>query len=46
MEAVFVLDFLAPEWYHIQYLNEHDGRFAAFTLHVRPGIHTTRPFKQ
>lgn len=46
MEAVFVLDFLAPEWYHIQYLNEHDGRFAAFTLHVRPGIHTTRPLKQ
>ncbi|GEM_PF-321477 len=46
MLAVFVLDFFAPEWYHIQYLNEHDGRFAAFTLHVRPGIHIRRPFKQ
>lgn len=46
MSAVFVLDFFALEWYHIQYINEHDGRFAAFTLHVRPGIHTRRPFKQ
>lgn len=46
MSAVFVLDFFAPEWYHIQYINELDGRFAAFTLHVRPGIHTRRPFKQ
>lgn len=46
MSAVFVLDFFAPEWYHIQYINEHDGRFAAFTLHVRQGIHTRRPFKQ
>lgn len=46
MSAVFVLDFFAPEWYHIQYINEHDGRFAAFTLHVRLGIHTRRPFKQ
>lgn len=46
MSAVFVLDFFAPEWYHIQYINEHDGRFAAFTLHVRPGIHTRRSFKQ
>ena len=46
MSAVFVLDFFAPEWYHIQYLNEHDGRFAAFTLHVRPGIHIRRSFKQ
>ena len=46
MSAVFVLDFFAPEWYHIQYINEHDGRFAAFTLRVRPGIHTRRPFKR
>ena len=46
MSAVFVLDFFAPEWYHIQYINEHDGLFAAFTLHVRPGIHNRRPFKQ
>lgn len=46
MSAVFVLDFFAPEWYHVQYINEHDGRFSAFTLHVRPGIHTCRPFKQ
>ena len=46
MSAVFVLDFFAPEWYQIRYLNEHDGRFAAFTLHIRPGIHIRRPFKQ
>ena len=46
MSAVFVLDFFAPEWYHIRYLKEHDGRFAAFTLHIRPGIHIRRPFKQ
>lgn len=45
MSAVFVLDFFAPEWYHIQYINEHDGRFAAFTLHVRQ-VYTRRPFKQ
>lgn len=37
-EAVFVLDFLAPEHYHIRYENEDTNLFCAFTLHVRPGI--------
>lgn len=37
-EAVFVLDFLAPEHYHIKYENEDTNLFCAFTLHVRPGI--------
>lgn len=46
MQATFALDFFAPEWYHICYTNEHTGHFSAFTLHVRAGIHTRRPFKQ
>lgn len=40
-EALFVLDFLAPEHYHIRYENPDTNLFCAFTLHVRPGI-TTR----
>ncbi len=37
-QATFILDFLAPEYYHIQYRSENTGLFSAFTLHVRPGI--------
>lgn len=40
-EALFVLDILAPEHYHIRYENPDTNLFCAFTLHVRPGI-TTR----
>lgn len=40
-EALFTLDFLAPEHYHIRYDNPDTNLFCAFTLHVRPGI-TTR----
>lgn len=36
--AVFHLDFLAPEWYHIRYESERFSEHAAFTLHVREGI--------
>ena len=36
--AVFVLDFLAPERYHIRYNGEDAGVFTAFTLPVREGI--------
>lgn len=36
--AVFFLDFLAPEWYHVRYESERTGEFAALTLHVREGI--------
>ena len=36
--AVFTLDFLAPEWYHIRYESEQFSEHAALTLHVREGI--------
>lgn len=45
-EAVFVLTFLGSEWYHINYHDEASGRFAAFSLHVRPGIKMRVPLKQ
>lgn len=37
-QAVFTLDFLSPEWYHIRYESEHFSEHAAFSLHVREGI--------
>lgn len=37
-EAVFVLTFLGAERYHIKYTADPSSRFAAFGLHVRPGI--------
>lgn len=40
--AFFDLDFMAPEWYHIKYNSEPTGRFAAMSLHVRPGIVLTK----
>lgn len=45
-DAVFVLNFLAPEYYHIHWTTDIGDRFAAFTLHVRPGIKTSQPLKQ
>ena len=33
---------MAPEWYHIKYNSEPTGRFAAMSLHVRPGIVMTK----
>lgn len=36
--AVFHLDFLAPEWYHIRYESEQFSEHASLTLHVREGI--------
>lgn len=36
--AMFHLDFLAPEWYHIRYESERFSEHAAFSLHVREGI--------
>lgn len=45
-EAVFVLTFMGSEWYHINYRDEASGRFAAFSLHVRPGIKMQVPLKQ
>lgn len=43
--AMFVLDFLAPERYHISYTNEVLGMVAAFTLPIRPGIKSTRSLR-
>lgn len=40
--ALFTLDFLAPERYHLRYHTDHTDRMAAFTLHNRPGIAFTR----
>lgn len=37
-EASFIIDFLAPERYHIKYQAEPAELFAAFTLPVKPGI--------
>lgn len=37
-EAVWVMDFFGREYYHIRFTSEASGRFAAVTLHVRPGI--------
>lgn len=45
-EAIFILTFLAPEWYHIRYTCDPTDRFAAFTLHVRPGLTTTIPLRR
>ncbi|MDE5569016.1 MAG: hypothetical protein K2J12_11345 [Muribaculaceae bacterium] len=41
--ALFHLDFLAPEWYHIRYESERFSEHAAFTLHVREGIVMRKP---
>ena len=41
-DAMFALDFLAPEHYHVKYNSDRTGLFAAFTLHVRPGIVAVR----
>lgn len=40
--ACFVLDFMAPEWYHIRYAYTDAGEMCAFRLHVRPGIRMRR----
>jgi hypothetical protein len=45
-EAVSTLTFMAQDWYHIKYVDEKTGRFAAFTLHVRPGLRQTIELKQ
>ena len=36
--AVFVLDFFAPERYHVTYRSDDAGLFGAFTLANRPGL--------
>ena len=44
-EASFILDFLAPERYHIKYNSEDAGVFAAFSLPVKEGIKIHRELK-
>ncbi|MCM1032779.1 MAG: hypothetical protein NC405_03385 [Odoribacter sp.] len=43
--AVFTLDFLGAERYHIRYNSEDAGVFAAFTLPVKEGIKIKRELK-
>lgn len=40
-EAVFIIRFMGPEWYHINYVDETTNVFAAFSFHVRPGLKQT-----
>lgn len=42
VEARFNIDFMPPGWYHVKYNSEKTGLFAAFQLHVRPGLCATR----
>lgn len=45
-QAHFVLDFLAPERYHVKYSSADHGLFAAFSLPVREGIKIERELLQ
>lgn len=40
-KATFRIDFLPPGRYHVRYNSDRTGLFAAFQLHVRPGITTS-----
>lgn len=40
--AEFVLDFLIPDRYHLQYISESTGMSAAMTVNVRPGYRCRR----
>lgn len=44
--ARFVLDFLAPEWYHVRYAYSDAGEFCSFQLHVKPGIKMRRRIRR
>ena len=41
--AIFTIDILAPERYHVKYTGAADGRFIAFTLPVKPGLWLKKP---
>jgi len=43
--ALFTLDFLAPERYHIHYISWQTASATAFTLHNRPGLHLSRSLR-
>lgn len=38
--AVCMADMTGREWYHIHWIDEDSGLWAAFSLHVRPGLTT------
>lgn len=42
-EAMFVLDFLSPERYHVTYQADNSERFVAFNLTVKPGNNFVKP---
>lgn len=44
--ARFVLDFMAPDWYHVHYAYSDAGEFCSFSLHVKPGIRMRRRIKR
>ncbi|MDE6331918.1 MAG: hypothetical protein K2L80_04875 [Muribaculaceae bacterium] len=44
--ARFVLDFLAPDWYHVRYSYGDGSEFCSFQLHVRPGIKMRRRIRR
>lgn len=43
--ATFLLDFMGREHYFISYRSQQTDRFAALTLHNRPGIRTRKPLQ-
>ena len=45
-DAVFIFNFMGPEYYHIRWTSHIGDRFAAFTLHVRPGIKTSATLRR
>lgn len=45
-EAVWTMDFFGQEYYNIRYTSKATGRFAALTLHVRPGIRVEKELAQ
>lgn len=44
--AMFVLDFLGAERYHISYSAAHANLFTSLTLAVKPGLHVSRDLKR
>lgn len=40
--ALFTLDFLGHERYHVRYVSEQTSLAVAFSLHNRPGMHVSR----
>ena len=44
--AVFVLNFLGAERYHIHYVADPSTRFAAFSLHNIPGLKTSAALRE